>query len=134
LRILRYWHSTVVYVLVYIYIEYFGLIGYTYSYWVGFMDDRKSTSVYSFSMGLVAVAWSIKKKPTVSLSITEAKYKSTITTSCEAVWLRIILVDLHEQQEQPTQLICGNQSPIQMTKNPVFHKKTKHIDIQYHFV
>jgi hypothetical protein len=42
--------------------------------------------------------------------------------------------DLHEQQEQPTQLICDNQSVIQMTKNLVFHKKTKHIDIQYHFV
>jgi hypothetical protein len=50
------------------------------------------------------------------------------------VWLRRILEDLHEQQEQPTQLICDNQSVIQMNKNPFFHKKTKHIDIQYHFV
>ena len=42
--------------------------------------------------------------------------------------------DLHEKQEQPIQLICDNQSAIQMTKNPMFRKKTKHIDIQYHFV
>jgi hypothetical protein len=50
------------------------------------------------------------------------------------MWLRRILEDLHEQHEQPTQLICDNQSAIQMTKNSIFHKKSKHIDIQYHFV
>ena len=58
----------------------------------------------------------------------------TTTTTCEAVWLRRILDDLHEQQKKLTQLMCDNQSAIQMTKNPIFHKKIKHIDIQYHFV
>jgi hypothetical protein len=66
------------------------------------MDDRKSTSSYTFSMGSTTIAWSTKKKPTISLSIAEAEYKATATTACEAVWLRRILQDLHEQQEQPT--------------------------------
>jgi hypothetical protein len=84
-------------------------------------------------MGSTTIAWSIKKQPTTSLSTREAGYKAKATTSCEVAWLRRILEELHEQQEQPTQLICDNQSVIQMTKNPVFHKKTKHIDIQYSF-
>jgi len=78
------------------------------------------------------VSWSTKKQPTISLSTTEVEY-NLATTTCEATWLRIILEDLHEKQEKPTRLICDNQSVIQMTKNLVFHK-TKHIDIQYHFV
>jgi hypothetical protein len=133
-RILRYLRGTIGYGLIYRSTEDFRLIGYTDSDWAGCMDDRKSTSGYSFSMGSTTVAWSTKKQPTVSLSTTEAEYKAVATTTCEAVWLRRILEDLHEQQEQPIQLICDNQSVIQMTKNPVFHKKTKHIDIQYHFV
>eukprot|EP00253_Pinus_taeda_P026427 PITA_26427 len=89
----------------------------------------KSTSGYSFSMGSTKIAWSTNKKPIVSLSTTEAKYKAATR---EAVWLRRILEDLHEQQEKPTQLMCDNKSVIQMTKNPIFHKN-KHIDIQCHF-
>jgi hypothetical protein len=126
-RILRYMRGTIGYGLIYRSTKDFRLIGYTNSDWAGCMDDRKSTSGYSFSMGSAAVAWSTKKQPTVSLSTTKAEYKAT--TTCEAVWLSRILEDLHEQQEQPIQLICDNQSAIQMTKNPVFHKKTKHIDI-----
>jgi hypothetical protein len=77
MRILRYLHSTIGYGLIYRSTEDFRLIGYTDSDWVGCMDDRKSTSRYSFSMGSAAVAWSTKKQPTVSLSTTEAEYKAT---------------------------------------------------------
>lgn len=54
--------------------------------------------------------------------------------ACEAIWLRRILEDLYEQQKKPNQLICDKQSAIKMTKNLFFHKRTKHIDIQYHFM
>jgi hypothetical protein len=60
------------------------MIGYTDSDWSGCMDDVKSTSGYSFSMGSVVVAWSIKKKPTVSLSTIETEYKVAMTTNYEA--------------------------------------------------
>lgn len=85
-------------------------------------------------MGSTTISWSNNKKPTISLSTTEVEYKETMIVACEAIFLRIMLEDLHEQQEKPTQLMCDNQSSIKMTKNPFFHKKTKHIDIQYHFV
>jgi len=63
------------------------------------MDDRKSNSRYSFSMGSTAVALSTNKQTTVSLSIVEEEYKVATIATCEAVWLRRILEDLHEQQE-----------------------------------
>jgi hypothetical protein len=103
--------------------KYFRLIGYTDSNWASCMDDKKSTSGYSFSMGSTTFAWSIKKQSTISLSTTEAEYKVVATITCEAVWLRRIMEDLHEQQEQPTQLICDNQSAIQMTKNLFFTRR-----------
>jgi hypothetical protein len=98
------------------------------------MDYMKLTLGYSFSTSSTIVAWSIKKKPTIYLSTTEATSKAAMTPTCEELWLRRTLEDLHEKQEQSTQLICDNQSAIQMTNNLFFHKKTKHIDIQYHFV
>ena len=107
-RILRYLCGTIGYSLVYISIEYFVLIGYIDSDWTGYMDNRKSTSGYSFSMGSTTFAWSLKKQSTVSLFTIEAEYKVVATIACEAVWLRRIMEDLHEQQEQPTQLICDN--------------------------
>jgi len=133
-RILKYRHGIIGYGLVYISTKDLTLIGYTNSYWACWMDQRKSTSVSLFSMSSTTIAWSIKKQPTISLSTTEAEYKATTTTTCETMWLKRILEDLYEQHEQPAQLICDNQSVIQMTKNPIFHKKNKHIDIQYHFV
>jgi hypothetical protein len=100
-RILRYLRGTIGYGLIYRSTKDFRLIDYTHSDWAGCMDDKKSTSGYSFNMGLATVAWSTKKKPTISLSTAEAEYKAIATTVCEAVWLRIILEDHHEQQEQP---------------------------------
>jgi len=96
-NILRYLCGTIGYGLIYISIEDFRLIGYTDPDWAGCMDDMKSTSGYSFSMGSTTVAWSTKRKPTISLSTTEEEYKAIATTTCEAIWLRIILEDLHEQ-------------------------------------
>jgi hypothetical protein len=69
---LRYLRGTIGYGLIYISTEDFRLIGYTDSDWAGYMDDRKSTSRYSFSMGSTTVAWSTKKKSTISISTTEA--------------------------------------------------------------
>jgi hypothetical protein len=60
------------------------------------MDHRKSTSRYSFRMGSIAIAWSVKKKLTISLSTTKAEYKAMVTTTYKEMWLRRILDDLHE--------------------------------------
>jgi hypothetical protein len=62
------------------------LIGYSYSNWAGNLDDRRSTTGCVFSIGSGVVSWSSKKKPTVSLSSTEAKYKALCPATCEVVW------------------------------------------------
>lgn len=79
------------YGLVYISTKYLIVVGHIDLDWVGYMDDKKSTSCYTFTMGLATIAWSTKKQPIVSLSIAEAKYKEATTTTSEAIWLRIIL-------------------------------------------
>ncbi|MCO5588602.1 hypothetical protein L7F22_042559 [Adiantum nelumboides] len=79
------------------------------------------------------VSWISKKQPTVALSSTEAEYKAACFAACEAVWLRRILTDLGVQVATTT-LQCDNQSCMAIAKNPVFHARTKHIEIQYHYV
>jgi len=54
--------------------------------------------------------------------------------SCEAIWLRKLLYGLFDQELRPTVIHCDNQSCIKLTENPVFHDRSKHIDIRYHFI
>jgi hypothetical protein len=76
---------------------------------------------------------SSKKQPTVSLSSTEAGYKSLCATTCEVVWLRRLLQDVGEEQKESTMIKCDNQSTINIVKNPIFHARTKHVEAQFHF-
>uniref|UniRef100_A0A803L0D4 Reverse transcriptase Ty1/copia-type domain-containing protein n=1 Tax=Chenopodium quinoa TaxID=63459 RepID=A0A803L0D4_CHEQI len=112
----------------------YKLIGYTDSDWAGSIDDRRSTSGYVFQLGSKSVSWSSRKQATVALSSAEAEYISATSAACEAVWLRRILKDLQQDTEGPTTIYCDNMSAIAMTKNPVFHSRTKHIEIRHHFI
>jgi hypothetical protein len=80
------------------------------------------------------VAWSSKKQPTIALSSTEARCRGAAVATCEAIWLKRLLKDLHEEVSDPTVVQCDNLSSIQLAKNPVFHAQTKHIEVHYHFV
>jgi hypothetical protein len=87
-----------------------------------------------FGIGSEVVSWSSKKKPTASLSSTEAEYKALCAATCEVVWLRRLLQDVGKEQKEPTMIKCDNQSSINLAKNPIFHARTKHVDAQFHFV
>ncbi|KAK4408869.1 Retrovirus-related Pol polyprotein from transposon RE1 [Sesamum angolense] len=108
------------------------LLGYTDSDWAGSVDDMKSTSGYTFSLGSGIFSWASKKQATVAQSSAEAEYIAAAATSNQAIWLRRILEDIGEKQEEPTTIYCDNKSAIAITKNPVQHSRTKHIDIKYH--
>eukprot|EP00253_Pinus_taeda_P018650 PITA_18650 len=84
------------------------LSGYTDSDWAGSVDDRKSTIGYVFSLGSGAVTWASKKQQAVALSLTEAEYRGAVKASCEAVWLRRMLANMHVSQAGPTPLFCDN--------------------------
>ena len=110
------------------------MVGYSDADWAGNAADRRSTSGYAFSLGSAAIAWSTKKQPTVALSSTEAEYRGAAVATCEAIWLKRLLKDLQEEVSDPTTMYCDNLSNIQLAKIPVFHARTKHIEVHYHFV
>ena len=89
---------------------------------------------FYFSMGSAMVSCSSKKQGSVALSIAEAKYISASDASREAVWLRKLLFDLFDSSLDPIVINCDNQSCVKLLENPLFHDKSKHIEIRYHYV
>ena len=100
----------------------------------GSLDDRKSTFGYMFHMGSGAISWASKKQPIVAQSTLKAKYIAKNVVACQAIWLRRILTDLNERQEDGTTICFDNISSIALSKNLVFHGRSKHIEIRYHFI
>eukprot|EP00253_Pinus_taeda_P022034 PITA_22034 len=107
-RVLRYVRGTSDYGLLYTQSSDPILSGYTDSDWVGSVDDRKCTVGYVFSLGSGVVTWTSKKQQAVALSSREAEYRGAVKASCEAVWLRRMLADMHVSQTGPTSLFCDN--------------------------
>lgn len=114
--------------------KYPNLIGYSDSDFANDPDTRKSTSGYIFKLNGGAVTWSSQRQQTVSLSTSEAEYIGSSNATKEAIWVRRLLQDLGELENGPTTLCVDNQSAIRLVKNAEHHKRTKHIDIKYHFV
>jgi hypothetical protein len=110
------------------------LIAYTDSDYAGDLDDRKSTSGYAFLLGGGVISWVSKKQPVVSLSTTEAEFIAAALCACQCVWLRRILEHLSHCQEGATVVFCDNVSTIKLSKNPVLHGRSKHIDVRFHFL
>ena len=133
-RILRYVKGTKRYGILYTTSENFELIGYTNSDWAGSVNDRKSTSSYVFHMGSGAISWASKKQPSVALSTTEAEYVAATAAACQAVWIRRMLRILCQEQVKGTVIYCDNSSTIALSKNFVFHKRTKHIGANFHYI
>ncbi|KAJ0576790.1 putative RNA-directed DNA polymerase [Helianthus annuus] len=133
-RVLKYVACTVDHGIWYKKNEICKLVGYSDSDWAACADDRKSTSAYVFSLGSGVIAWSSKKQATVALSSTEAEYIAAAGATCECIWLRRILEDLGFKQEEPTVIYCDNKSAINLSRNPVLHSRSKHIELRYHFI
>ena len=90
---------------------------------------RRSMSGYSFTLGSGAVSWSSKKQPTVALSSTEAEYRGAALAACEIDWLCTLLHSLDIVVDYAVVLYCDNMSSIKLSSNPVFHARTKHIEV-----
>jgi hypothetical protein len=110
------------------------LQGYSDSDWAGSAVDRKSTSGCCFNLGSTMITWFNRKHTSVALSSTEAEYMAMSMASCEAIWLHKLLTGLFDQELEPTVIYCDNQSCIKLSENPVFHDRSKHIEIRYHFI
>uniref|UniRef100_A0A2N9ETY9 Reverse transcriptase Ty1/copia-type domain-containing protein n=1 Tax=Fagus sylvatica TaxID=28930 RepID=A0A2N9ETY9_FAGSY len=102
--------------------------------WAGDPIDRRSTSGYVVFLGSTPITWVSKKQCTVSRSSTEAEYRSLASATAEVFWIRIVLKDLGLFLPNPPILWCDNLSALALTSNPIFHARTKHIEVNYHFI
>jgi hypothetical protein len=110
------------------------LLGYCDADWAGDVDTRRSTTAHVFMLAGACVSWASKLQPTVALSSAEAEYMALCTGVQEAIHLRSLLGDLGYWQREPTPIHEDNQACIAMSSNPAInHKRSKHIDIRYHF-
>jgi hypothetical protein len=110
------------------------LSAYTDADWAGDPDDRRSTSGYLVYLGSNPITWSAKKQPTVSRSSIESEYRALAIASAELCWIRTLLKDLGIYLSNTPILWCDNVSALAIASNPIFHARTKHIEVDFHFV
>ena len=109
------------------------LTAYSDADYAGNPDTRHSTGGFCVYLGSNLVSWSSKKQKTVSRSSAEAEYRQLAYTAAELSWLRSLYKDLHLNLVPPT-IWCDNISSIALASNPVFHSRTKHLEVDYHYV
>ena len=120
-------------------IEYGGasnltLCGYTDGDWAGDHDSARSTSGYVFTLNGGAISWKSGKQKSIAKSTCEAEYMGQSDAAQEAIWARSMLSELGEPLDGPTPIYGDNQGAIALAKNPIDHKRTRHINVSYHFV
>ncbi|CAM8982498.1 unnamed protein product [Rhodiola kirilowii] len=109
------------------------LVGYCNVDWAGNAEDRKSTSGGCFFLGNNLVSWFSKKQNNISLSTAEAEYIAARSCCTQMIWMKQMLEEYEVEKDAMT-LYCDNMSAINISKNPVQHSRTKHIDIRHHFI
>lgn len=102
--------------------------------WAGNRLDRRSTTGFVIYLGSNPISWMSKKQTMVSSSSTEAEYRALAATTIELSWVRQILKDLFVYLLVAPILLCDNQFALQLARNLVFHGRTKHFEVDFHFV
>jgi histone deacetylase 1/2 len=133
-RILRYVRGTTSHGLLLRASSTLDVTAYSDADWGGCLDTRRSTSGFYVFLGDSIVSWSSKRQPTLSRSSTEAEYRGVVNAAAECIWLRQLLGELHFPVHKATVVFCDNVSAVYMSRNPVHHKRTKHIELDIHFV
>jgi len=133
-RILRYIKGSPGKGLVYSDRSHTNIVGYSDVDWAGDVNDRRSTSGYCVLMGGNLISWRSKKQTVVARSSTEAEYRAMAHATCELLCLKHLLEELKFCELGPMELKCDNQSALYLSSNPVFHERTKHIEVDCHFI
>jgi hypothetical protein len=133
-RILRYLHNTIDMGLTLVKNDSSLLSAFSDADWAGNQDDRRSTGGYDVYHGTNLISWGSKKQPTMSRSSTEAEYKAIADAIAELIWLQILLRELGIYSSRPATLWCDNIGATYLCANPTFHRRSKHVEVDYHFV
>jgi hypothetical protein len=110
------------------------LIGFSDSDLAGDLSDGRSTAGMAFYVNNCLVSWNSQKQKTVALSSCEAEYMAATMAACHALWLSRLLAELVGKQPATVKMFVDNMSAIALMKNPVFHRRSKHIHPKYHFI
>lgn len=134
-RILRYIKGTMEYGLMYTANSGNHMLsGYSDSDLGGNVDDRKSTGGMVFYLSESLITWVSQKQRYVALSTCEAEFMAATATACQGIWLRNLLGMITDVKVGPVVIYVDNRSAIDLAKNPVFHGRSKHIDLRFHFI
>jgi len=110
------------------------LMGFSDSDLAGDVDDRKSTTGVVFFLDSGIITWTSQKQPVVALSSCEAEYIAAAKAACQAVWLSRLLGELIGKPPATVKLYVDNKSAIELSRNPVHHERSKHIDTRFHYI
>jgi hypothetical protein len=111
-----------------------GLVGYCDSDLTGNIDTRKSTTDALFFLGKCLVSWQSLKQWVVALSSCEAEYIAATTAATQAIWMARLLGELLGKEQKVVELKVDNKSALALARNPVFHERSKYIDLRFHFI